>query len=205
MDKLAEIVWGIKVEDLFLGSLEFNGYKTPASQVFLYRIYKESIPMSRRDCEEDPKFKHIIPYCMLTSETNQIFVTRRTTNQTEGRLHGKASIGVGGHIGPERFMTIKDSIYVGMLRELQEELIGMELVGHAFDFMPRLVGVVNDDSNPVGAVHFGLVYEVLIDPERMDSIKIKETDNMVGEWMPRREALKVENYESWSALILREV
>jgi len=202
MGKLDEIVWGIKVEDLFLGGLEFNGYKTPASQVLLYRIYKECISLSRRECEEEPKFKHVIPYCLLTSETNDIFVMQRTSNQTESRLHNKFSVGVGGHVGPERYMTIRDSIYAGMLRELQEEVTGMENVGHPFDFTPKLVGMVNDEENPVGAVHLGLVYELLVDPERMLSISIKETENMTGKWLPYNEALKIEGYESWSALIL---
>jgi predicted NUDIX family phosphoesterase len=101
-----------------------------------------------------------------------------------------------------RYVTVKDSIHVGMLRELQEELTGMDAIGTSFDFLPKLVGILSDNSNSVGAVHLGLVYELLVDPDRMESINIKETENMTGVWMPYDDALKVENYESWSALVL---
>ena len=200
MNKLSEIVWAVEVST-FEGKL-FEGYQVPPDPTVLNKIYNNSVAMSRRDCEENPEFKHIIPYVVLTSETNDIFVTRRTSNQTEGRLHGKASIGVGGHVGPMRYVTVKDSIHVGMLRDLQEELTGMDAIGTSFDFLPKLVGILSDNSNSVGAVHLGLVYELLVDPDRMESINIKETENMTGVWMPYDDALKVENYESWSALVL---
>jgi predicted NUDIX family phosphoesterase len=160
--------------------------------------------LSRRDCENDPTHKHLIPYVIITSELNDIFVVRRTEKQSEKRLHNKCSVGIGGHVGPRnRLHNIKEEIYVGMLRELKEELTGMDNVGESFDFTSRLIGFVNDDSNDVGSVHFGLVYELLVDPNRMHSIQVKETENMVGEWMNFHDALKVPNYETWSEMILK--
>jgi len=203
MNKLSEVVFAIKVSELSPNKSLFNGYQTPADPEILERIYHNNVLMSRRECENDPEFKHIIPYCMITSEDNQIFVVNRTTNQTEARLHNLYSIGIGGHVGPSRFLSPKESIQNGMLRELREELIGMDCVGESFDFMPHLIGFVNDNTNSVGAVHFGFVYELLVDPDRIPTIKVKETDNMVGEWMPIEEAVKIENYESWSSLILK--
>lgn len=201
MDKFDEIVFAIKVSDLSPHEPIFQGYLKSPNQYILDRIYNKSIPMTRRDCENNPKMKHLIPYIMLTSEDNQIFVTRRMSNQTEARLHDKASIGVGGHVGPVLHMNTKDSIHMGMIRELREEVTGMDLVCTSFDFTPHLMGFVNS-GDEVGKVHFGLVYELLVNPDRKPSIAVKEVENMTGEWMSYEDALKVENYESWSALIL---
>jgi len=201
MNKLEEVVWAIKTDKLFSNNKYFQGYRTPPDKEILNRIYNDCIPLTRRECENDPNYKHIIPYILLTNETNEIFVTQRTEKQTEKRLHNKFSVGIGGHVGPTRFLTIKDSIRTGMIRELQEEMTGMEQVGNAFDFIPTLTGFVNLDD-AVGAVHFGLVYELLVGLDRIKTINVKETENMVGSWMPFEEASKIKNYESWSQLIL---
>ena len=202
MDKLSEIVLAVKVSELAPDGNMFQGYQTPPDETILKKIYSNSIAISRRDCEDKPKFKHLIPYTMITSEDNQIFVVKRTSKQTEARLHNLHSVGIGGHVGPQRYSTVKDAIHAGMLRELKEEVTGMDYIGESFEFTPRLVGLLNDDSNSVGAVHLGLVYELLVDPDRIHSINVKEVENMTGTWMPYEDALKIEGYESWSALIL---
>jgi predicted NUDIX family phosphoesterase len=202
MSKLDEIVWAIRVSELTPDNTFFEGYQRPPDPTILNKIYNNCMPISRRNCENDPKLKHIIPYCTITSKTNHIFVTKRTNNQTEARLHGKASIGIGGHVGPCSNMGIKDSVHVGMLRELQEEVTGMDEVGASFNFMPRLVGLLNYNGDSVGQVHLGLVYELLVDPDRMQSVNVKETENMTGQWMPYKDASNIKNYETWSSLIL---
>lgn len=204
MNKMEEIVYAIKVSDLFSNNDHFNEYKTPADPVILNRIYTKNVEMPRGECEENPEFKHIIPYCILTSTDNRIFVVRRTTNQTEKRLHDKASIGIGGHVGPTRFATPKNAIYMGMLRELKEEITGMSYLGKELDFTPKLSGFVNA-SDPVGLVHFGLVYELVVDPERVKTITVKETENMYGKWMSFKEASLLDNYESWSYYIMEDI
>jgi len=197
-----EIVFAVKVSELAPDGNMFQGYQVPADPTILRKIYSNNIAMSRRDCENNPKFKHLIPYTMITSEDNQIFVVKRTANQTETRLHNLYSIGIGGHVGPQRLMTSKDAIHAGMLRELKEEITGVEYVGESLDFTPKLIGLLNDDSNEVGSVHLGLVYELLVDPDRIHSINVKEIENMTGTWMHYDEALQIKDYESWSALIL---
>jgi predicted NUDIX family phosphoesterase len=204
MDKMNELVFAIKVEDLSPHEPIFQGFLKSPNQYILDRVYSKSVLMTRRECENNPVFKHIIPYTVITSEDNQIFVTRRTDNQTEKRLHDKASIGIGGHVGLVRYMGTKDSIHMGMIRELREEVTGMEVVGDSFDFTPHLMGFINS-SDDVGLVHFGFVYELLVDPDRINSINVKETENMIGEWMFFEDALKVQNYELWSQYILEEM
>jgi predicted NUDIX family phosphoesterase len=197
MNKMDEVVFAIKTKEL--GPL-FQGFQIPPDKEILDKIYSKCIPLTRGECENNPKYKHIIPYVVLKSE-NCIFVVRRTTNQTEKRLHNKASIGIGGHIGPIRgIQSTEIVIKLGMLRELKEEI---DYSGVNCNRHPKLIGLVNDDTTQVGSVHFGLVYEWRIPYNERNSLKIKETENMIGEWMELRDAIEIDNYENWSKLILR--
>lgn len=203
MNKLDEIVYALSIKDLFGDILPFNGTMFYQSPEILNNIYTKARPIKRRDCENDPTKKHVIPYVVLTSANNKIFVTQRTSNQTEVRLWGRSSVGVGGHVGPIGNYSIAESIMYGMLRELDEELTGMKLTNFiAGIFKPNLMGYVNDDSNEVGAVHFGLIYNIFVDSILAKGVGIKETENMTGSWMSYKQAKKIENYETWSAYIM---
>ena len=72
---------------------------------------------------------------------------RRTDAGGDPRLHGRYSIGVGGHLNPG-----DGGLLGGLRREWAEELVA--------DFVPefRLVALLNDDTTEVGAVHLGAVY-----------------------------------------------
>ena len=59
MGKMDEIVWAIRTDELFEDRQIFNGYMTPPDQIILGRIYKNCIPLTRGECEENPTFKHI--------------------------------------------------------------------------------------------------------------------------------------------------
>ena len=212
MDKLDEVVYAVKREDLEKTKPLFDGYLTPPDDKILKVIYKKSFPVIRRECENNPEIKHVIPYIVLTSESGHIFVMRRTENQTEERLHGKASIGVGGHIGPlDGFnfsstpISVKDAIYLGAFRELNEEVSGVKYKGDSLYTMLELDGMVSDDSNDVGKVHLGLVFKIVIQDKGMNDIKVRETNNMTGKWMTIEDAKMVDNYENWSAFILKSI
>ena len=85
------------------------------------------------------------------------------------RLHGKASIGVGGHLNPVD--DGEDALMSGLRREWAEELEA--------DWEPEfeLIGLLNDDSNPVGAVHLGVVFSV---DARGREVDVREHDKLVG-------------------------
>src|SRR4030042_1667445 len=52
----------------------------------------------REAAEKDPILKQIIPYGVIRSMEGKVLTYRRTKSSGEGRLHNKASIGIGGHI-----------------------------------------------------------------------------------------------------------
>ena len=148
--------------------------------------------MDRPAAEEDPSYKQIIPYVVLT-QNGQVFTTRRLNKGGESRLHGKLSIGIGGHINPVDETDRRSVLMKGLERELDEEVY----IQRREQLVPR--GFINDDGNGVGAVHLGLCFSMEVEGE----VSVKETEKLSGAWLSLQE-LKSEydNMETWSQIAL---
>lgn len=149
--------------------------------------------MPRPQAEEDPAFKQLIPYVTVIHQGTVLALERRRA-QSESRLHGKISLGVGGHINPiDQHEDFSKLITQAMARELQEEL-WLKL-----DKQPCFAGIINDDSNSVGSVHLGLHYILRITSQPT----VRETDKMQANWLslPQLEALRT-RMETWSQILL---
>jgi predicted NUDIX family phosphoesterase len=108
----------------------------------------------RAAVEEDPSWKQIIPYCILRSG-DRVFRYTRGRKQGETRLHDLESIGVGGHISADDrslFNATETPYRDAMFRELGEEVVVES------PYAESCVGLINDDSTPVGQVHLGIVH-----------------------------------------------
>lgn len=119
----------------------------------------------RPQLETDETFLQIIPY-VLVKRGDEYLAYVRTATGGENRLHGKASIGVGGHIDAEDFVwgtdgaiDVEQTARRGAQRELKEEL-GILSMRHDFQWL----GFLRWDATPVDRVHLGLVF--LLDLER---------------------------------------
>src|SRR5688572_3846683 len=66
---------------------------------FLDRLRECGFFVERARGEETPAWKQAIPYCVVADEERVLLMKRRAKGG-EARLHGKLSIGVGGHINP---------------------------------------------------------------------------------------------------------
>ena len=153
---------------------------------------------SRAIVEDDPGFKQIIPYVVVRHE-NRYLLARRTNRQTESRLHGKYSIGIGGHINDtEKFATDQNVIEAGLERELDEEI---HLLGRRQSL--NLVGIISDDSTPVGQVHLGLVFLLETDSAEFT---VNEADLMTVEWATVEKLRECHaQMETWSQIVLEQV
>lgn len=152
--------------------------------------------------EDDPTHKQLIPYCLLKKD-GKFFAYKRTKKGGEGRLHDKWSIGIGGHINPSDVRGDDQLAYdFGFFREIYEET---GLLFKAFNTCRNtIVGLLNDDSNPVGQVHFGVVHLIEIPS---DSV-IKSDDPAISEgtFLTLDEIRAVEHkLENWSKLVLNEI
>ncbi len=105
----------------------------------------------RSAAETDPGFKQIIPYVVLRAG-NEVFHYTRGKRATESRLHALRSIGVGGHISAGDSNLFDSPYREAMFREVAEEV----LIGCPYE--ERCIGLINDDSTPVGQVHLGIVH-----------------------------------------------
>ncbi len=113
----------------------------------------------RIDAESDPSLKQIIPY-VIFKYNNEVFSYVRGKKAGETRLVGNRSIGIGGHVNPIDQQTAQAddasedmATYIeAVKREINEEVV---VDG---DFDPRIVALLNDDSNEVGKVHFGIIH-----------------------------------------------
>jgi predicted NUDIX family phosphoesterase len=146
--------------------------------------------LGRSHAEGSPEFKQLIPYVVI-ADGPRVFLMHRTDAGGDARLHGKASIGVGGHLNPVD--DGEDPLMAGLRREWTEELDA--------DWEPdfQLIGLLNDDSNPVGAVHLGVVFRVEAAGRRVD---VREHDKLVGAFADTA-AINASRarLETWSQLV----
>jgi predicted NUDIX family phosphoesterase len=104
--------------------------------------------------ETDPSLKQIIPY-VLVRRGHALLHYVRGKGSGEKRLVAMGSIGIGGHINhrdEDLFGSGTDYYELAVQRELHEELL------IDADLTTRIVALINDDSTPVGQVHFGVVH-----------------------------------------------
>ncbi len=173
-----------------LGNEVFTGLRPP-DPVYVQRIRQHGLYRRRAEVEEDPRFKQIIPYGVVR-RGDEVFVFQRLGGGGEARLHHLYSLGVGGHIN-RADVGEEDPLEVGMERELEEEL---EFLGPR---EVRWIGVLNDDRNPVSAVHFGLVYEVHTSGE----VRVREKEVLRGGFVPVKDVPSYyERMETWSQLVV---
>ncbi len=208
-----EFVYVVKRSDLFPRRYP-HGLElldTSAMAGVVKRIRKYGFFVERRHAELDSSLKQVIPYCVML-RGDEIFLMRRLAAGGEARLHGKRSVGVGGHINPvdersdggadgaDREGPADDVIAEGLRREIAEELY---VEG---DWRARPVGLLNDDSTDVGSVHVGLVAIVSASGE----VSVRETDVLEGAFVSiaaLRQMLADERdtFETWSALVLDQL
>lgn len=142
----------------------FHGILTNAIDPAIARLLDPAnhFFMDRGAAEEDPTHKQLIPYCVFRCGDQILHYTRGKAGG-ESRLHAKISVGVGGHINPidtGEGRVGSEAYFAAVSRELDEELV---LKGPRTS---RIIALLNDDSNPVGQVHLGIVH--LVDLENTE-------------------------------------
>jgi len=188
-----------------LGS--FQGTTTDVDRYLEVFLDKNNNHFHQRfQAEEDPSLKQIIPYVLFRCG-DEVFSYVRGKQAGEKRLVGNRSIGIGGHVNPEDEQSLLPgassssdiSTYLeAVRREIAEEVVVDEPIE------PEIVALLNDDSNAVGQVHFGVIHvcELKGRNVRKREQQITESgfvpiEDLVG---PRREEL-----ESWSSIAIDQL
>ena len=215
-----EFVYVVPRRDLFpdcypQGLTTFGkGERCPTREDFGAAVREHGFFAEREVAERTPTWKQIITYSVVRVG-EEVLLMRRLANGGESRLHDKLSIGVGGHINPEDLTPEatperdvipasppsrrRNPILAGTLREIEEEI---DVQG---SYEIHQVGLLNDDSNPVGAVHLGLVQVVHV----TGSVKIREKDVLEGRLAPAEELRELldsgANLETWSSILIENL
>ncbi len=167
---------------------------------YVDRLFAAGVPrfMRRAEAETDPNYKQIIPYVIMTHGGKYLsYVRGRRAGET--RLVGNRSIGIGGHINPGDDLPLfnanfYDTYVAATEREVSEEVIVS--AGHT----DRVVALLNDDSNPVGQVHLGIVH-----CWTLDAPSVTRREQMITQlsFMTPAELRAVrDSMETWSQLCL---
>jgi len=199
-----EFVYVVPRSDLFPShyphGLVLFGKELEEEEV-LDRIKRLGFFVEREYAERTPSLKQVIPYSLVV-RGGQILSLRRTKKGGEARLHDKLSLGVGGHVNPEDQPADSDGAQGDLLaRATHREVVEEELFLEGPYALSR-VGLINDDSTSVGAVHVGLVQVITVE----GPVSVRETDQLEGSFVPWEELqLQLDagaNFETWSSLLI---
>ena len=159
----------------------------------IMKIIKENYYFMPRDIAENNRdVRQIIPYVVVVCQDN-VFTMRRLKKQFEKRLHGKVSIGVGGHINDIEPSDKNDVIMTNLLRELNEEINIKKISNLEF------IGIINYLSTEVSWYHIGLLYILNTDM----NVTVAEQEKMEGKWSERKALSDIKNdMETWSQIAL---
>jgi predicted NUDIX family phosphoesterase len=180
----------------------FEGISTANLEHAVARLLdpKNHFFMDRALAEEDPSHKQLIPYCIFRCGDRVLHYTRGKAGG-ERRLHAKISVGVGGHVNPIDTgggRTGRSAYDAAVTREIEEELDLPEEHEH------RIIALLNDESNPVGQVHLGIVHLIELKSDAVVSREDALTDlgfSALGEL----NGTQFERLETWSQFCIRHL
>lgn len=158
------IIMALPIKKLFSVSPHFEGFQHHRMFDYENHILENHVYGRRGDLEVDTSHKHPIPYALIINpQKKMVYAYQRSSTKEhahESRLHGKWSWGVGGHVEPNDGKT-ENALRLCLEREVREEI---HIHGNISSI--SLLGYVNN-SDPVGLVHFGLLYLIETDAEKV--------------------------------------
>jgi predicted NUDIX family phosphoesterase len=180
----------------------FQGIRTDGLESAIARLLDPSSHffMDRAEAEEDPSHKQLIPYCIFRCGDRILHYTRGKAGG-ESRLHAKISVGVGGHVNPvdmDGGKTGPTAYHAAVTREIEEELDLPE------DHQHSIIALLNDESNPVGQVHLGIVHLVDLKSDAVASREDALTD-LAFTPLTELSGPLMERLETWSQYCIRHL
>ncbi len=195
-----------------------EGY-TPLIDHSFLRAAEASLFIGRRhELEQDDRYWQLIPYVVIHSGPaidQKLFTYKRASGIGDNRLLWNFSVGIGGHTDFEDVRHVKGVVDVPMTlmsalnRELDQEVefvfndrthnyVGMSKKYNVCT--PNFCGIICDNSNEVGRVHLGLVYEAHLPSPFVARCREEElrTVGMISPELLEKET----SLENWSRIVL---
>ena len=175
-----------------------TGFYSP-DYTLLEKIFSHLKRMERDKAEFNPKYKHIVTYVCFKKEKRVLIHQRGVSN--EERLKDKYSIGISGHLKPSDLSggSIIRIIKRAAIREIREEVI-LSMPEEEIYNKLTWIGIIIDNSNLLGKVHLGIIFELELPRGAEILPKSNEVRNFRFESV---ETLKQEieqdvNFKKWS-------
>ncbi len=169
-----------------------SGRVLPLDGALWSRLTREGFYRFRHQMEEDPTYRQVIPYAVVTYR-GRVFLTRRIRGGGEKRLAGLFSIGLGGHIN--LWDQCRDPVTWALYRELWEEA-GIKARSL------RRMGLILTSTTPVERVHVGVLF--LVEADRKP--EVREREKLEGRLVSGRELDDLlPRMEGWSQLAWRHL
>lgn len=151
------------------------------------------------ELELDTTMLQFVVYILLRTPEGNYLTYRRKGAET--RLQGLKSIGFGGHVGAwkRQECSLRNHVEAAAVRELLEEIPGV--TQEMCDKLSH-IGFLFDQSNPVGRVHLGCLFEIQLNE---NDVSVLAGNAELSEECGRMEfekfdLQKTSEYETWSVL-----
>lgn len=178
----SERILVVKTEDFLKEFGEFEGFMRVNFEDLLNFLDQYGFFRERDEAEYDETTKQVIPYVVIM-DGDRVLITKRTTKQSEKRLHNLYSLGIGGHVREEDGATPREAFLKGLEREVNEEV---DVSLRELEFL----GLINSSTTEVSRVHLGALFL-----GKGKFFSIKERD--LFEW----ELIKLEELEKFSGVM----
>lgn len=186
MSGIDELVLGL-ARDVIVPGDGWRGIRAADLDEMLDHLARAAEYRPRAEAEVDPGWKQVIPY-LLVRDGERLFLMQRTAAGGDARLHDRWTLGIGGHLNPG-----DGGVLGGMRREFHEEMTA------DWEPRPEFLGVLNDDSTPVGQVHVGLVFAA---DAAGRALAVRETEKLRGSFVEPSEVRPVyDRLETWSQFL----
>jgi predicted NUDIX family phosphoesterase len=183
-------------KDIIFQNEHWQGLKKNNLSYLLDLIRNNCQFMPRGNVEDDPSWQQIVSYIVFSFE-NKYFLYRYLEKAGEQRLKNDWILGIGGHINSVDVKDGEDILKIGTMREWNEEV---DYQGKLIE--KKLVGILNDESRPVEAVHLGLIYHFKGDNPK---IFVKEKDKIEGSLIEREKLIEyLKNTNGWAPIVWRD-
>lgn len=206
-----------------------EGFITMSPKTFFESVGKSLFIGRRHELETDERFGQALPYVVLYQRVGsgdtagvKVFVYQRTSKVGEQRLAGNLSVGTGGHVDiadlrhKDSIVDVVATFATAISRELNEEIGFSTFDGEKLTFdqlrsnlgcsgyvvFPRFIGMINDQSDAVGRVHYGFVFALEV-PAAFEPYCLEEELSTVGmSEIKLAKSRASEGFENWSRIVL---
>ena len=149
--------------------------------------------------ETDERYRQLVSYVVFR-HSDSVLVYRRTPKGGETRLHGRLSVGGGGHVNAtdvtcrDGAIDIEATLGRACKREIAEEIDCGEIL------QLGTVGVIKETATPVSRVHLGVVVECWLETRE---VKLLDPGLVDARFVPSIELTQLSSeMETWSSSLV---